>query len=57
MLALLHQALLEKLEATLSPDDWNQLVDEVVERHLDPYSAADEIARRIGLASPEKISE
>ncbi len=53
MLALLHQALLEKLEATLTPEDWDQLVDEVVERHLDPYTAAEEIARRIGL-SPEE---
>ncbi|MGO8947344.1 MAG: methylmalonyl Co-A mutase-associated GTPase MeaB [Ktedonobacterales bacterium] len=51
MLALLHQSLLDKLDATLSPEDWSQLVDEIVERHLDPYSAADEIARRIGLSA------
>ncbi|WIG59384.1 MAG: putative periplasmic protein kinase ArgK and related GTPases of G3E family [Ktedonobacterales bacterium] len=50
MLALLHQALLAKIEATVSPDEWQQLIDEVVDRQRDPYTAADEIARRIGLA-------
>ena len=50
MLALLHQALLAKIEATVGPDEWQQLIDEVVERQRDPYTAADEIARRIGLA-------
>ena len=50
MLALLHQALLTKIESTLSSEDWNQLIEEVVERKKDPYTAADEIARRIGLS-------
>jgi LAO/AO transport system kinase len=52
VLALLQQALLDTLDATLTPQDWDQLVDEVVERQKDPYSAAEEIARRIGLSSP-----
>jgi LAO/AO transport system kinase len=49
MLALLHQALLANIESTLSSEDWNQLIEEVVERRKDPYTAADEIAHRIGL--------
>jgi LAO/AO transport system kinase len=50
MLALLHQILLAKIESTLSSNDWNHLIEEVVERKRDPYTAADEIAHRIGLA-------
>jgi LAO/AO transport system kinase len=49
MLALLHQILLAKIESTLSSNDWNHLIEEVVERKRDPYTAADEIALRIGL--------
>jgi LAO/AO transport system kinase len=49
MLALLQQALMHRVEATISADDWNRLIEDVVERHQDPYSAAEEIARRIGL--------
>jgi GTPase len=50
MLALLHQALLERIAATISADEWNHLIDEVVEREKDPYTAAAELARRVGLA-------
>jgi LAO/AO transport system kinase len=50
MLALLHQALLARIGDTVSPDEWNRLIDEVVRRETDPYAAADRIARRIGLA-------
>ncbi len=56
MMALLQQALMDRVEATLSSEDWNRLIEEVVERHQDPYSAAEEIARRIGLASPSSRS-
>jgi LAO/AO transport system kinase len=52
MLALLHQALLERIAATISADEWNRLIDEVVEREKDPYTAAAELARRVGLAAP-----
>ena len=52
MLALLHQALLAKIESTVSPDEWQRLIAEVVERSTDPYSAADTVAREIGLAPP-----
>jgi LAO/AO transport system kinase len=50
MLALLHQALLERIAATISADEWNRLIEEVVEREKDPYTAAAELARRVGLA-------
>ncbi|HKS69913.1 MAG TPA: methylmalonyl Co-A mutase-associated GTPase MeaB, partial [Ktedonobacterales bacterium] len=52
MLALLHQALLAKIESTVSPAEWQRLIAEVVDRSTDPYSAADAIAREIGLAPP-----
>ncbi len=50
MLALLHQALLERIAATVSADEWSRLIEEVVEREKDPYTAAAELARRRGLA-------
>ncbi len=56
MLALLHQALLERIAATVSPEEWNRLIEDVVERKTDPYSAAEVVARRVGLdttAPPE----
>lgn len=49
MLALLHQAMLARIEATVGPEEWRRLIDEVVERQTDPYTAADLLARRIGL--------
>ena len=53
MLALLHQALVEKIEATIGADEWDRLVAEVVERNRDPYTTADELARRMGLVPAE----
>ena len=51
MLALLHQALVHRIGATISAEDWNGLIEDVVDRRTDPYTAADTIARRIGLLS------
>ena len=56
MLALLHQALLERIADTVGPEEWNGLIEQIVQRDTDPYTAADTLARRIGLltsASPE----
>jgi LAO/AO transport system kinase len=53
ILALLQQSLLDRIEATLSQADWDRLIDEVAQRRSDPYTTAEEIARRIGLSSPE----
>jgi LAO/AO transport system kinase len=50
MLALLHQALIERISATIGDDEWRRLVAQVVERESDPYTTADTLARRIGLA-------
>jgi LAO/AO transport system kinase len=50
MLALLQQALLARLEAPVGPQEWDQLVADVVERRSDPYTVADALARRLGLA-------
>ena len=54
MLALLHQALLERIAATISPDEWHAITAAVVERRTDPYTAADDLARRIGLKNAEE---
>lgn len=51
MLALLHLALLQRIGATISPQEWNDLIEEVVDRRTDPYTAADIIAGKIGLLS------
>ncbi len=50
MLALLQQALLARIEATIGQEEWDRLVAAVVDRSTDPYSAAEELARRLGLA-------
>ena len=50
MLALLHQALIERISHTIGDEEWAKLVAAVVERERDPYTTADELARRIGLA-------
>lgn len=52
MLALLHQALLDRIETTVGADEWARLIEEVVERTTDPYSAAAHLATRIGLVAP-----
>jgi LAO/AO transport system kinase len=53
MLALLHQALVERIEATIGADEWDRLVTAVVQRRRDPYTTADELARRLGLTPAE----
>ncbi|HEX9035621.1 MAG TPA: methylmalonyl Co-A mutase-associated GTPase MeaB [Ktedonobacterales bacterium] len=50
MLALLHQALIERISHTIGDEEWARLVAAVVERERDPYTTADELAQRIGLA-------
>ncbi len=53
MLALLQQALLTRIEATVAPREWDQLIADVVERRADPYTVADQLARRLGITLPE----
>jgi LAO/AO transport system kinase len=57
MLALLHQALLARIEATIGQEEWDRLVATVVDRSRDPYTTADELARRIGLAPAETSAQ
>ena len=56
MLALLHQALIERISHTIGDEEWAKLVAAVVERERDPYTTADELARRIGLAPEVKVT-
>ncbi len=56
MLALLHQALIERISHTIGDEEWAKLVSAVVERERDPYTTADELARRIGLAPEVKAT-
>ena len=49
VLALLNQALLERLQQAVPPDEWEHLLHAVVERETDPYSAAARLAERVGL--------
>jgi LAO/AO transport system kinase len=53
MLALLHQALVERIESTIGAEEWDRLVAEVVARRSDPYTTAARLAERIGLTPPE----
>ena len=50
MLALLQNALLERIAERVSPEEWNALIEQVVERETDPYTAAGMIAQRVGIA-------
>jgi LAO/AO transport system kinase len=52
ILALLYQALLAQLGATLGPARFDVIVAAVAARQSDPYSAAAEIARALGIAPP-----
>jgi LAO/AO transport system kinase len=56
MLALLQQALMARIEATVGPQEWDRLVADVVERRADPYTVAQMLARRIGLVEPAPSS-
>jgi LAO/AO transport system kinase len=53
IVALLHQALLERLEASVPPEEWDRIIADVAERRKDPYAAAASLARRVGLTPPE----
>ena len=57
LLALLRLALLEKIEATITPAEWEAIIQKVIQRETDPYAAADAIARRVGLLSAGERSQ
>ena len=54
LLALLHAALVERIEATVAPEEWRAIIAAVVDRQTDPYTAADSLARRLGLKTAEE---
>jgi LAO/AO transport system kinase len=54
MLALLQQALMERIAATIDPREWERLVSDVVERRADPYTVAEMLAQRLGLTDPRR---
>ena len=54
MLSLLQQALMERIAATIGPEEWERLVSDVVERRADPYTVAARLAQRLGLTEPEQ---
>ncbi len=49
VLALLQHALAQRLKREVPEDEWQRLIDEVVERRANPYAVADLLARRVGL--------
>ena len=51
VLALLQHSLTRRLQRDVPEDEWNRLIDAVVERKANPYSVADLLARRVGIAS------
>jgi LAO/AO transport system kinase len=52
ILALLHQALLQRLDATIPAEEWQRIVADVVARRTDPYAASAQLAERIDLTAP-----
>ena len=50
IIALLHQALLQRLDTCVTAAQWDGIIAEVVARRTDPYAAAAELAQRIGLS-------
>jgi LAO/AO transport system kinase len=52
IIALLHQSLLQRLDALIPADEWDRLVADVVARRTNPYAAAALLGERIGLNAP-----
>lgn len=47
--ALILHTVMDTLQAKVSEEEWNALIEEVATRKRDPYSVADELEARIGL--------
>ncbi len=52
VLALLQHTLAQRLKQEVTEEEWQRLIDAVVERQANPYGVADELARRVGLSAP-----
>ncbi|HLW01350.1 MAG TPA: methylmalonyl Co-A mutase-associated GTPase MeaB [Ktedonobacterales bacterium] len=51
VLALLQQALAQRLKQEVTDEEWQRLIDAVVARQTNPYEVADSLARRVGLGA------
>jgi len=47
--ALILHTVMDTLQAKVSEEEWNTLIEDVAKRKRDPYSVADELEARIGL--------
>lgn len=54
VLALLQHALAQRLKQEVAEEEWQTLIDAVVERRANPYGVADQLARRVGLSGPQQ---
>ena len=54
VLALLQHTLGQRLRSAVAEDEWQRLIDEVVERRANPYSVAELLARRVGLGDSKE---
>jgi LAO/AO transport system kinase len=52
VLALLQHTLAQRLQQEVPEEEWQRLIDAVVERRENPYRVADLLARRVGLSDP-----
>jgi GTPase len=48
--ALVLHAVVESLKATISEEEWQQMVTDITNRDRDPYSVAQELEQRIGIS-------
>ncbi len=48
--ALILHTVVDTLKAKISEEEWNTLIEDIANRNRDPYSVADELEARIGLA-------
>lgn len=54
VLALLQHALGQRLKQEVAEEEWQRLIDAVVERRANPYGVADQLAHRVGLSGPHQ---
>jgi LAO/AO transport system kinase len=47
--SLILHSVMNALQAQVSEEEWNTLVEDVTKRERDPYSVANELQQRIGL--------
>jgi LAO/AO transport system kinase len=48
--ALILHAVVNTLKAKTTEEEWQKIVDEIINKERDPYSVANELEERIGLS-------